>query len=71
ISSSLNNHFIKLVNEIDYENKIKVTLVLGTTAITTIAIDIQVTASQVSIFMGLPPLVVVWKTRTAIGRPIS
>ncbi|MEA3553086.1 MAG: sensor histidine kinase [Campylobacterota bacterium] len=29
ISSSLNNHFIKLVNEIDYENKIKVTLVLG------------------------------------------
>jgi len=29
ISSSLNNHFIKLVNEINYDKKIKVTLVLG------------------------------------------
>ena len=29
ISSSLNNYFIKLINEIDYDKKIKVTLVLG------------------------------------------
>ena len=29
ISSSLNNYFIKLINEINYDKKIKVTLVLG------------------------------------------
>ena len=29
ISSSLNNYFIKLINNIDYDSKIKVTLVLG------------------------------------------